>query len=103
MSPKVKEAFEHWIKMPSWHTGHAADEGRFFAFVWTVCRVSRKPPTEREVREEIMRAWSERLGAEFVGEKALYFSGLYQTLYDFAKARNEARFFLTDEDGAPLI
>ena len=102
MSPKVEEAFEGWISLPSWHTSHPQDEARFFKFVWMVCRVSRKRPSAAEVREGIMQRWTEKLEAEYLAERALYFSQLCETLYDFADARSARSYFLDDDKGNPL-
>ena len=33
MTPKVSKAFDRWINIETWHTGHYADDGRFYAFV----------------------------------------------------------------------
>lgn len=87
-SPNVRKAFQSWIKVSSWHTGHTADDKRFYGFVWSVLTYSRKRPSEGELRQEIMKAWSGRLESKYLQERASEYAQLYEHLHGFAKAKN---------------
>jgi hypothetical protein len=54
MSPIVKQVFAKWVKMPTWYTGHALDEERFYGFVWAAARYCRKEISEEELKELII-------------------------------------------------
>ena len=103
MSPKVEELFRLWITVSTWYTGHAQDEGRFFRFVWKVLAVSRKRPSASEIREKINATWSGKLEEGCLEDRAIHYSQLYETLCEFADAKNEKRFFMTDSEGNPIL
>jgi hypothetical protein len=103
LSPIVEKAFRKWINTPTWYTGHPCDEERFYRFVWTIVRFSRRPPSESLIRELIASTWDGKLESEFLGIRALEYSHLYATLYEFAKIRNKPIPFLLDKEGNPVI
>jgi hypothetical protein len=103
MSPLVKRHFDKWIKCGTWHTGHPADQERFYRFVWAVVSFSRAPITEQMVREEILARWVGKFDADYLEQRSLHYACLYQELFDFAKTRNAKRPFITDENGDPIM
>lgn len=78
----------------TWYTGHDSDQAQFYAFVWNVFRYSRKKPTEKELRELILDRWHKKLDRQTLENVALNYSGLYATLLDFAKSKNEGGMLL---------
>lgn len=90
-SPNVMKAFDAWIRVDTWHTGHALDEKRFYRFVWAVLEYSRRKPSEADVFEAIIRAHGGQFEATFLEQKARHYANLYLDLHAFAKARNRWR------------
>src|ERR1700752_2057388 len=89
MSRDVRKAFDAWVGVPTWHTGHPLDEKRFYRFVWEVYRLSRgRRPTESHLRGEIVAAWGDQLEDAYLRQKAKHYANLYEHLYTFAKAKS---------------
>lgn len=97
LSPLVEKHFRRWISLECWHKGHPSDEEHFYRFVWGVVSISKKPPSEKLVRNLIISEWAEKLEDTYLLNKAIHYSQLYTTLFEFAKVRNKAQLFLTTE------
>jgi len=97
LSPLIQKSFDAWINCNTWHTGHPADEARFYTFVWNIFRYSRKRPSENNLRELILERECCKLESEYLENVSLRYSGLYATLLEFAKARTQGSSFLPSE------
>lgn len=86
-SPLAQCAFDQWINMDTWHTGHACDEERFYVFVWAIVRFSRRRPDETEIQLHIRAAKAGKFDPEAIAFYAKKFGALYNHLYEFGKAR----------------
>jgi hypothetical protein len=54
LSPKVEKAIFVWVSCNTRHTGHPADDERFYWFVWTVAQFSIRPPSEKKIRDLVI-------------------------------------------------
>mgnify|MGYP001601848238 CR=1 len=87
-SLNVRNSFEAWARVPTWHTRHTADDKRFYKFVWSVLKYSRRKPSEQTIRQEILKMWSGKLEAEYLRQRATEYAQLYDHLYAFGKVKN---------------
>lgn len=82
----VQRTFDIWIQASTWHTNHPADEARFHAFVWSAVKYMRgRPLNESDIRAHIAAIHGSN---EHVDERAMHFSLMFRTLYDFGKAQH---------------
>jgi len=93
----VEKPFLGWISCDTWFKGHPSDDERFYRFVWAVAQYSRRLPSEMTIRDLIISEWAGKLESDFLQSQALYYSGLYATLLEFAKVRTKGQPFLLRE------
>lgn len=94
-SKTIQERFDAWLAPSTWDSGHSADEHRFYDFVWQVAQRSRgSRPHQAEVARRIIEAKGGAAPSESFVERAREWGNLYETLYEFAKARNRRHFML---------
>ena len=86
-SPLVQRAFDQWINMDTWHSGHACDDERFYVFVWAVVRRNRNRPDASAIQTQIKAAKEGKFEPDALDFHAKNFADLYNHLCDFAKAR----------------
>jgi hypothetical protein len=97
LSPLIKKSFDAWINSDTWCQGHACDKARFYTFVWNVVRYSRKRLSEKNLKALILERWDDKWDSEYLEKNASFYSSLYTSLLEFAKARTQRRWFLPSE------
>lgn len=92
-SPEAEQRLSEWIGPATWHTGHPADDARFFRFARALWECNQRTIDEDEVREKILAQamvhgdWQEQAARDHI-QQARY-ANLIQNIMDYHVANGD--------------
>lgn len=87
LSPVIQRYFDAWIQMDTWDSYHPLDQERFYRFIKSVKRYSKRKPAPSEIEKMIIERWKGRRVKRHLIASAQRYASRYEIILKYEATR----------------